>query len=514
MLKKRKNMDLKENITIGFLLLVAILIVGGVLGRNIGIEVIVNAATQTERETNDSYATANTITLGNSVTGNISNYDEDYYKIISTSNGKIELDFCHTYMDSYGIWMVSTYKYENGEYIKLSSINIDLRDNEKVSLPFIGVVKNGIYYIKVERNYGDVNGEKYTIKTKFISSDYYEKETNDSYQAATELMKNKEYKGTINSSDDKDYYRIVASSNGMIKLDFCHTYVDSYGIWMVSTYKYEDGEYIKLSSTNIDLRDNEKVSLPFIGTVKNGIYYIKVERSYGDVNGEEYTIKTKFTSSDYYEKESNDAYALATKMKLEKTYKGTINSSSDEDFYKIVSPESGIIAVSFNHQYVDKYGSWEIHGYRYVNGQYIELGNTSISLNDKRTSSAVGFYAVKNGTYYIKIIKNWGEVVGENYSLKGAFFANSPTKFSVSVKKNKATLTWSRAKNITGYEVYYKKGKTGKYKKLASTTKTKYTYKKLNKRNTYYFKVRAYKKVGGSKIYYSTYTNVKSARYK
>ena len=64
MLKNGKNMNLKENMVIRFLFLVAILTVGVVFNQGIERKVIVNAATQNEREKNDSYATANTITLG------------------------------------------------------------------------------------------------------------------------------------------------------------------------------------------------------------------------------------------------------------------------------------------------------------------------------------------------------------------------------------------------------------------------------------------------------------------
>lgn len=105
------NIMLKRVVT-RYILLIVVGIIGLLFSRNIGVHMVASAATQSEREQNDSYATATSVTLGNSVTGTISSYaDVDYYKLVPTSNGKIELDFCHTYEDIYSYWSVYTYIY-------------------------------------------------------------------------------------------------------------------------------------------------------------------------------------------------------------------------------------------------------------------------------------------------------------------------------------------------------------------------------------------------------------------
>ena len=512
-MNKNVSIRLKRVITRN-LLLVVIGIIGLLFSGNIGLHMIASAATQSEREKNDSYATANTIALGNSVTGTISSYDDvDYYKLVPASNGKIELDFCHTYVDSGAAWSVCTYIYENGEYTQLSNWSVSLNGGEKEAIPYIGVVKNGVYYIKVARNYGSVEGENYTIQTRFTSSNYFEKEENDVYSSATDMEVNQSYNGILNSSLDKDYYKIVASQNGKIELSFCHTYVDSGAAWSVCTYIYENGEYTQLSNWSVSLNDGEKESIPYIGVAKNGVYYIKVARNYGSVEGENYTIQTKFTSSNYFERERNDVYASATDMNLNKAYNGTINSSADKDYYKIVAPETGMISLKFVHPYKDTSGGWNVSMYRYEDGQYIKLFGESIYLNSNITSSLPFIGVAKKGIYYVKVEKSYGTIEGENYTINGKFSANAPVSINASVNKNKVTLTWSKVNDVTGYEIYYRKGKQGIYKKLTSTVKTKYTYKKLKKGTMYYFKVRAYK-VSGNSNFYSAYTNVKSVKYK
>ena len=84
----------------------------------------------------------------------------------------------------------------------------------------------------------------------------------------------------------------------------------------------------------------------------------------------------------------------------------------------------------------------------------------------------------------------------------------------VKVKKGKKrmTVSWKRDNKATGYQITYaqnKKFKKGKKTITISKNKTiKRTVKKLKARKTYYVKVRAYKKVGKTKIY-GAYNKVK-----
>ena len=76
-------------------------------------------------------------------------------------------------------------------------------------------------------------------------------------------------------------------------------------------------------------------------------------------------------------------------------------------------------------------------------------------------------------------------------------------KFSVRAGKKKASLKWKKVTAVKGCTVYYKTSKKGTWKKLktVSNKKTSYTKKKLKSGKTYYFTVKAYKKVNGKKVY-------------
>ena len=116
-----------------------------------------------------------------------------------------------------------------------------------------------------------------------------------------------------------------------------------------------------------------------------------------------------------------------------------------------------------------------------------------------------------SNTYYIK-------VTGEKGKYKLGVTATAPASVKVSkAGTKKVSITWKKVSNAAGYEVYRAQSKNGKYKKVTTIKKAstvKYTDKKdLKKGKTYYYKVRAYKKVNGKKCY-TAFTSAKSVKVK
>jgi len=78
-------------------------------------------------------------------------------------------------------------------------------------------------------------------------------------------------------------------------------------------------------------------------------------------------------------------------------------------------------------------------------------------------------------------------------------------KLTVTIpKKRILKATWKRVKGVDGYEIYRASEKKGPYKlvkTIKGESKITYTDKKLSKKKTFYYKVRAYKQVGNEKFY-------------
>ena len=72
---------------------------------------------------------------------------------------------------------------------------------------------------------------------------------------------------------------------------------------------------------------------------------------------------------------------------------------------------------------------------------------------------------------------------------------------------NTVTLSWNKTSGATGYEIYMSNAKNGKYKKVATVqggSNCSYTKPSLERNMIYYFKVRAFSKIG-NRVTYSKY---------
>ena len=97
-------------------------------------------------------------------------------------------------------------------------------------------------------------------------------------------------------------------------------------------------------------------------------------------------------------------------------------------------------------------------------------------------------------------------------AVDGTYFYSKKKQYDGFYRK----ISWKKVKNATGYEVYQSMKKNSGYKKVKTITKNKtVTYKagKLKKKKTYYFKIRTYRKAGGT-TYYGNYSNVKKMKVK
>lgn len=90
------------------------------------------------------------------------------------------------------------------------------------------------------------------------------------------------------------------------------------------------------------------------------------------------------------------------------------------------------------------------------------------------------------------------------------------TGLSVSVKKKKMTVFWKKMSNISGYQLQYAQNKKITKKQKSKNIK-KYLHKKtvsgLQRKTTYYVRVRAYTEVSGKKIY-GMWSKVKKVKIK
>lgn len=165
-------------------------------------------------------------------------------------------------------------------------------------------------------------------------------------------------------------------------------------------------------------------------------------------------------------------------------------------------------------------------------GYYVYAYNSSkkkwVKVKDTKKTSAkitkISGKKLKAGTTYKFKVTAYTKSGKKKKTISGSTlkltYATAPKKVSfTSVKKKssgKAALKWKKVSGASGYEIYMRTGSKGKYKLVKTIKKGKtvsYTKAKLKKKTKYYFKVRAYKTVGGKKVY-GSYSKVKTIKLK
>ena len=119
---------------------------------------------------------------------------------------------------------------------------------------------------------------------------------------------------------------------------------------------------------------------------------------------------------------------------------------------------------------------------------------------------------ITNTTYYYKIIPIRRVDTTIYTGTTSSIVSTKPTLSTPSIKslssgRTSVKLTWNKVSGASGYAVYRSTSKNGNYTRVGFTTKTTMTNTKLKSKKTYYYKIRAYRTIDGTK-HYSSYSSV------
>jgi len=234
-----------------------------------------NAAWETEY--NNTNVTADNIGVNKVYKGSLyQSGDIDWYKVNTTKAGYFKVNFAldpTVNVDHIG-WGWDITVYDAGlnvikEYTKIKS------NYETQILPYA----KGIYYVRVEANYGNSAPVDciYQLKVAETASATWESEGNNDRQKADTIAFDKKYSGVLTNSDDQDWFKLKVAKDGAIKLDFnknSATNIDDLG-WGWDAYIYSSD-----SATPVSKLAGIKNSGSVTADLKKGTYYIKVCANY------------------------------------------------------------------------------------------------------------------------------------------------------------------------------------------------------------------------------------------
>ncbi|MFJ7857733.1 hypothetical protein ACIQZM_07550 [Peribacillus sp. NPDC097206] len=142
--------------------------------------------------------------------------------------------------------------------------------------------------------------------------------------------------------------------------------------------------------------DEVQVGLP------KGTYYVRINNSGGQGSKADYQFSTKYTKSQYYEKESNDKVATANAINLNATYKGVISHSDDRDYFRFVVPQNGNVTLNMKQK---RDTIWR--------GSIQDRSNKKLAELYSNENGSLTTY-MKKGTYYF-VMENYDDSVDVPY---------------------------------------------------------------------------------------------------
>lgn len=229
----------------------------------------------------------------------------------------------------------------------------------------------------------------------------------------------------------------------------------------------------------------------------------------GTVSGAGYTNGGLTTNKSYFYKVR--AYRTVGKTKVYSGYSGVVSAKPVPGVPGAVkAASSSYNSVKISWGAVSGASGYQVYRATSSTGTYTLVGTLSGTsyTNGGLTTNKAYYYKVRayRTVGSAKVYGSYSGVVSAKPipSVPGNFVAARMSSSSIKV-------SWNVVSGASGYEVHRAVSTTGKYTLLKSTTSTNYTNTGLTKGKTYYYKVRAYRLVGKTKIY-SGWTVIKSAR--
>lgn len=249
----------------------------------------VTAANDWEREPNDSFEKANTITAGSTINGSESGNDDDYFKFIMPSNGYVNFTINNPNVDTNNSGInreISAKVYNSARTTLYEYWGYD----SQITTQNFASKKGSVYYLYIKPEHGD--GE-YSITPNFTALDSCESEDNNSFSTANKIQINKALTGFLQSTDDVDFYKFQTKKakkkkKGTINVSFnLDTPIDKSNLGCDLVLYNSNRKIVKYVS---GITGNTAFSYNYNISKKSKTYYVEVKNNTGAV-GTKYEIR-------------------------------------------------------------------------------------------------------------------------------------------------------------------------------------------------------------------------------
>lgn len=315
----------------------------------------------------------------------------------------------------------------------------------------------------------------------YSDSSFTNKVTTINYESKKDITLYAKWCSNSNASSITVLKKATTSANGSYE-----SYCTKCGL-----YK---GKYTTYKISSIGL-DHTKLS--YTGSNRSPKPVIKTSSGSTLVNGTDYT----YTYNKSTRKNTGRYYVT---IKFKERY----SADSVKKYFTIV-PKAPASASAVLYGHDDIKVSWSkctgASGYavyykKSTSSKYVLLKRTTSRYVKKANLTDNVKYNFKIVPYYKSGSSRYGSLTSKAVSATTLKQLKQPSM--VRTSNGRVSLTWQSISGASGYQVYWSANKKGTYKKLCdySSKYTGVTFS-VGKGKTYYYKTRAYKKVGNTKIY-------------
>ena len=427
-----------------------------------------------EEEVNDALAAANVLESGKTIGGSIATAsDKDYYKVTMKKKGYLQVKLSHENTGSTAThYQMAVLNQDGNELYKISNAGVDTTCNSgKIGL------EKGTYYLLISVASTLYTGD-YKLKVTTKAATNWESEVNGDTATADKITVGKEMNGIISSySGDLDYYKFTLDKAAYINVSLTHEKINAAGrSWYVyllkgngSRLNYKKTDHLYAYAGDV-YTETDAVKLA------KGTYYVVVRAAADNKNavGQEYTV-------------------CVNKISAKKPTISDVKSA-------------GYNMLKVTWKAVPGAVSYEIYRSNSKNGSYTKVK----TIDEVKTVSWTDKNVTTGKTYYYKIkatvaLEGGTTGTGSASGAKSGKAVPAATTLKAKAGAKQIKLTWSKVSGASGYELYRSTSEDGKYSKIKTVTKgsvKSYTDKsKVSSGKMYYYKIRAYRKVEGKKVY-------------
>ena len=270
----------------------------------------------------------------------------------------------------------------------------------------------------------------------------------------------------------------------------------------------QNSSVVKLSTNKITIDDKSTFDIKTILELNGfNINYLFFKTNSSNISIDENGIITAIKPGNGYvyvrSKLANDYNNEIAYLQV--TVPGEQGTNSGNSIIKSISEDNGALVISIERQIGAI--NYEIYRSTSKTGTYKKIA----TITDTEYRDAVTY----GTTYYYKV-KACSSTNCSGYSniISGKILPNQVEGLNiVNVSTNQIQLNWNIEDGMSGYELSRSTKSNGKYTVLTTKNVSEFTNTKLSANTIYYYRVRAYKTVGRTKVYgaYSEVVEVKTA---